>query len=333
MDIVVKSFFRPYYLERCLRSIKLKVKGDYTVTVLDDGTPEKYLTAIHSRFPDIRIIKSKEYDLKTEQIHQHLKGHQKYENRLIPVALWKNFIADCSEYFLLLEEDAWITDPISVDDIQKVMQESDLLIVKLGWNSNEKLVSGLKQQLQQGIEEFIIDLPSISLSILKPYFNDTFRVRSILNKLGWSTSKFTLPYYKLYTVSSAFFNKEYWQYIWTDAESRVDEPSQLLRAVEWRVKVGTGRYGKTVEEFIKTSFITSSYNSFKLNQFDMIRLNSILNEAWLSGEFDSMLNFPKDYDVKILQQIVIKRNDPLCTVADWNSWIQLFKEVHDVRVR
>ncbi len=330
MDIVIKSFFRPYYLERCLRSIALKVTGNYKITVLDDGTPDKYLNEIQLRFPDIKIIKSQQYDIKVALIAQHLSAGSKYDNREIPVALWKSFISGCSEYFLLLEEDAWITDPISIDSIQQVMRDNDLLIVKLGWNGNQKLVNGKKKQVSFGIEELIIDLPVIPYFVLKPYFKDTLRVRSVLNRLGWSTSKFTVPYYKLYTVTSAIFNKAYWQYVWMDAESKVDEPSQLLRAVQWRKEVGAGRYGKTTDEHIATSFITSSFNSFKNNQFDMIRLNAILNDAWLKNEFDSLLNFPKDYDVKLLQQIVVKRNDSLCTVSEWNSWIKLFKEMHEV---
>jgi len=47
IDILIKSFNRPYYLDRCLYSIyKFVKKTDFNIVVLDDGTPEKYLQKI-----------------------------------------------------------------------------------------------------------------------------------------------------------------------------------------------------------------------------------------------------------------------------------------------
>ena len=47
MDIIIKSFNRPYYLDRCLQSIQTFVQDSkYTIMVLDDGTSQKYLDKI-----------------------------------------------------------------------------------------------------------------------------------------------------------------------------------------------------------------------------------------------------------------------------------------------
>ena len=48
MRILIKSFYRPYLLERCLKSIYEKVKNaeDLEIIILDDGTPQKYLDKI-----------------------------------------------------------------------------------------------------------------------------------------------------------------------------------------------------------------------------------------------------------------------------------------------
>ena len=35
--IIIKSFNRPYYLDRCLQSIYKFVKGNFKIIVLDDG--------------------------------------------------------------------------------------------------------------------------------------------------------------------------------------------------------------------------------------------------------------------------------------------------------
>ena len=45
-DILIKSFNRAFYLDRCLKSIKTYIIGNYKVTILDDGTPQKYLDKI-----------------------------------------------------------------------------------------------------------------------------------------------------------------------------------------------------------------------------------------------------------------------------------------------
>ncbi len=51
VDIVIKSFTRPYYLERCLYSIYKFAVGDFRVQVLDDGTLPEYLARIKQLFP------------------------------------------------------------------------------------------------------------------------------------------------------------------------------------------------------------------------------------------------------------------------------------------
>ncbi len=328
MDIIVKSFYRPYYLERCLRSIELNIVGDYKVTILDDGTPQVYIDRIMEQFPLVTFIKSDEYDNKTSAISQHLDGLQDYKNDIIPVQLWKEGISKCNDYFLLLEEDAWITHSISIEQILKLMQSQNILIIKLGWNGNPALINGSTNQLTEDIDELLPKLPNVGMSILNLYFKNAFRIRSILNKLRLVTIKSMLPFYQLYTVSSAFFNKDYWIYIWEESKATIDEPAQLLRAIKWKKEVVKGKYANTKSEYIKTSFLTASVNRFKINQFDMIRLNHILNESWLEGNLEAMNNFPHDFDLGYLQQIVDKTNDPHCTVADWNLWIDLFKGIH-----
>jgi glycosyltransferase involved in cell wall biosynthesis len=59
MDILIKSFNRPYYLDRCIQSVKkFVVNSDYKIIVLEDGTPEKYLNKIIEKHPEVRLLKS-----------------------------------------------------------------------------------------------------------------------------------------------------------------------------------------------------------------------------------------------------------------------------------
>ena len=57
MDVIIKSFNRPYYLERCLHTLYTYVTdltGD--VYVLDDGTPEIYLAKIKMHFLKLKYL-------------------------------------------------------------------------------------------------------------------------------------------------------------------------------------------------------------------------------------------------------------------------------------
>lgn len=57
-SILIKSFNRPFYLDRCLLSIKRYVSGWSEIRVLDDGTPAPLLEEVRRRHPEIDIIKS-----------------------------------------------------------------------------------------------------------------------------------------------------------------------------------------------------------------------------------------------------------------------------------
>ncbi len=73
--IIIKSFNRPYYLERCLHSIYACVKGNFEIKILDDGTPKKYLEVTKSKFPNAKIITSSQYQDKIKAIEDNiLKG-------------------------------------------------------------------------------------------------------------------------------------------------------------------------------------------------------------------------------------------------------------------
>ena len=101
MDIIIKSFNRPFYLDRCLYSIQKFVEGDYTITVLDDGTPEKYLTKIKTKYPSIKIVRSENYDEKTEAIQENLKTGADINGFKITTQMWINTVKDDSTYFII----------------------------------------------------------------------------------------------------------------------------------------------------------------------------------------------------------------------------------------
>lgn len=326
MDIIIKSFNRPYYLERCLRSVYQFAQGNFRIRVLDDGTPPEYLARIAKLFPAVAVYTSPLYDAKVAALRAHVAGERPFDQRNIPTGLWLEHVAAGSEVFLLLEDDIWITGPLLLDEIQRNMKLQHLDLVKISWLGNEDVITGQKVPVGDLLEEIIPHIPLVSdLLIL-----NRFGVRSTLKKLGLmrlvrNDFQLQLPVYTLYGVASAFFTKKYWLYLWAGGQERVDEVQQLQKAGQW-YKHYQGRYAKSRTELTKTSFITSTTNMYEGVGLDIFVFNYRLNEAWLHGQLDSMQNFPEDFSQVYLGNILTASGDSRTDVAEWAKWIQKFKE-------
>jgi glycosyltransferase involved in cell wall biosynthesis len=326
IDIYIKSFNRAYYLERCIRSIYQFVAGSFRIIILDDGTPDVYLKRIEELFPDVEVVKSDYYSEKSHALQQHIEQRATYNLNTIPSEFWFREISKASSIFLLLEEDAWITHSIQIDELTNSMIRGNLCILKIGWNGSQHLVSGHKEAISPIAERIVPKLPLDRNFILTAILTNKFKFRSLLYKLKIITPAVITPYYTLYTVTSALFEKNYWLYLWETSGNLVNEGDQLLQALKWKEHYASN-YGKTIQEVVKTSFVTSSTNRFSAVDFDMITLNHHLNEAWLSGALSWSENFPRDFDITYLTQF-IQFEDADMYVDQWKSWISMFKKIY-----
>ena len=325
MDILVKSFNRPYYLERCLRSIYQFAEGDFRIRVLDDGTPPEYLTRIREQFPEVAVFTSPRYEAKVAALQAHVAGERIFDQRAIPTGMWLEHVATGSDIFLLLEDDIWLTGPLHLVAIEQTMTTEQLAMVKISWLGNQNVITGRKVPVSGQLEEIIPYIPLASdLLVL-----DKLGVRSALKKLGLlrlirNDFQLQLPVYTLYGVASAFFTKQYWLYLWEDQQLHVDEVQQLQKAGKW-YKQQHGRYAKSRIELTKTSFITSTTNMYKGIELDIFAFNYHLNQAWFHGRLDSMQNFPADFSKAYLGAILEATGDERVSVSEWEKWVQRFK--------
>ena len=137
MDILIKSFNRPYYLDRCLQSIYLNCAGcDFTIKVLDDGTPEKYLNKIQLQYPEVIIFKSKYYSDKSKFCEQSKRP----KIMKIPIDFWVSSLANTTDYFVLLEDDIWFTEKEDLNALRQNMIQNKSIFTKLFWLGNPKLI-------------------------------------------------------------------------------------------------------------------------------------------------------------------------------------------------
>ena len=136
-DIFIKSFNRPFYLDRCIASIEKYVSGDFRIKVLDDGTPEEYLNKIKNKYQNVEILLSDNYERKIKAIKENLLTGKSVNGFEIPTRFWYDNVKKASNYVIVTEDDVWFTQPINVDDLQNQAKKFDINLLKLGWLGNE----------------------------------------------------------------------------------------------------------------------------------------------------------------------------------------------------
>lgn len=325
MDILIKSFNRPWYLERCIRSIYRYVSGDFQIVVLDDGTPPVYLDRIQILFPDIKLRLSPAYAQKVEALTQHLNQTKRYNQFNIPIAMWRAAVSQATPFLLMFEDDIWFDRPLNIAALQQSMDDSGMVVAKIGWSGNPNTNHGSKTQVSDVLECIKPSLPLNSVPLFRLLAQNTFKCRSLAFRLGLIDDRFNLPYYAMYAVAAAVFRKDYWLYLWKDAALEVNEDLQLANALAWKHAHPYFNYGKTRQEYCKTSYISSATNSMPGVDFDMIVCNHYLNEAWLEQRLDAFQNFPADFSVTTLKAILSQAADPRCSPEHLDLWIEKFK--------
>lgn len=328
--IIIKSFNRPYYLERCLTSVFQNVKGNFEIKILDDGTPKQYLEVIETKFPKVKIITSTQYSEKIQAIENNIDNGKKIDGFTIPTDLWYNEVKFSTDYVLVSEDDVWFTKEINIGDLVNEMKSHKIPLLKLGWLGNfsddkNLLISKLSENLNitQPVKlftsnKFIMDL----------FMYNKYKFFTILYKLGIVDNQTKRKYWALNSILMGLYQKEYWLAIWEDAKGKVDEKQQLRNAAAWYHKHKSAVFARTNHEVMKTTFkssATGSYHEYG-NHFDVNRMNYILNEAWLNNEFDAMENYPKDFSDDYIKTFLDKENHPDAQYSEWYKWAEKFRQ-------
>ena len=328
--IIIKSFNRPYYLERCLQSIYSCVKGNFEIKILDDGTPAKYLEIIKSRFPKAKIITSAQYPDKIKAIESNITEGKKIDGFTIPTDLWFREVKSSADYVLVTEDDVWFTKTLDIDDIANGMQSFAIPLLKLGWLGNFSDDKYLKiNKLSDKINQTQpIKLWTANKFVMDWFMYNKYKFFTILYKLGLVDNKTKRKYWSLNSILMGLYQKDYWLAIWEDAKGKVDEKQQLRNAAAWYHKNKKAVFARTNEEVLKTTFkssATGSYHEYG-NHFDVNRMNYILNEAWLNNKLDAMQNYPKDFSDEYIKTLLDEENHPDAQFSEWFKWAEKFRQ-------
>ena len=327
VNILIKSFNRPYYLDRCLQSIENFVEGNFWVKILDDGTPEKYLQKIKEKHPKVEIITSKNYQNKIAAIEENLKSGKEIDGFSIPTDLWYSAAKNASEYFIMTEDDVWFTQKINVNALQETCNQNKISLLKLGWLGNNKddewtVISEISEVINRVHPKDLLLFPEFINDL---FFYNKFKFFTILYKLGVVDNTTKRKYWALNSILMGFWEKEYWLQIWKDAKGKVDEKQQLRNASNFYKKNRNNPnfLAKLNSEVMKTTFQSSATNSYHQygDDFDVNYFNHLINQAWYNDIFDEMQNFPKDFSLEYFEKFLNEKIDKTA----FRNWVSTFK--------
>ncbi len=328
MDILIKSFNRPYYLDRCIESIKKFAQNqDFKITILDDGTPQKYLDKIQQKHSEITILKSALYDEKSNAII----NKSATINHEIPIDLWVNAAKNSTNYFVLIEDDFWFTAPFNLKNIRLHLKSDNIQMLKLFWLGNSNLIESnytSKNDLYSIYSPNLYTNNPILFHLI--FIFNRFKSRKFFEFFGIYTESRLIDYYKIYATSGAIFKRKYFLKLWKNHTNKTDEGLQLFNAVKYMRKQKKANYfGFYNTEIMKTGFLSSATNqnkTYKDGAIDLFVFNEIINETWFNDEFDAMDNFPDDLNSNKIESILENKNHLLAQAVQWKKWVQKFKD-------
>ncbi|PZU81450.1 MAG: hypothetical protein DI529_15655 [Chryseobacterium sp.] len=330
-DIFIKSFNRPFYLDRCIASIEKYVSGKFRIKVLDDGTPEKYLDKIRKKYPHAEILLSDNYQKKIKAIEENLSSGKPVNGFEIPTRFWYDNVKKASEYVIVTEDDVWFTQPVNVDELSQQAENLNVSLIKLGWLGNESerkdlIINSISDNLESAKPK---PLPYFPKKLMEAFFYNQYKFYTILYKLGKVDHYTQGKYWALNSILMGFFNKNYWLKIWDGMDGKVDEKRQLINAslIYKKYKNNPNFVSRLKTESMKTTFQSSATNSYHEYgfDFDVNRFNHLINEAWLDNEFDSLENFPKDFSPDYFKKFVSDK----INFSEFEKWANQFRKQYE----
>lgn len=325
MDILIKSYNRPYYLDRCLFSINKHVNiGNGKIVILDDGTPQVYLDKIVEKYPNIIIEKSEFYEQKVRFTSEG-KRPEKY---IIPINLWVDAAKNASENFILIEDDTWFIDDINLDEVNNEIVRNNVVLTKLYWIGNNIINQNKKETPLKNIvllkPKLFTVIPALYYFIF--YKFNRFKIRKALRFFKVHTNEKHLAYYTIYAVAGMIFNKDYFAKLWDNHQNSIDEGLQVYNAVKVLNKRKENiQFARYNHEILRTGFISAATNQSKegFGNVDMFVFNKLLNEAWLRNQLDVISSLPNDISA---QEIInILDSEKSISSKSWMNWVNGFK--------
>lgn len=331
MQIFVKAFSRPFYLDRCLSSIRANVDGHSGVVVLDDGLPPPALERLRQCYPEVSFQRAPWADVKGGIVRSWLRDpgvvksiRDRFGDQvgtaagqvggvlcmppdMDPLRFWRQCIQASSERFIfLLEEDCWITGQVDLSVIEREMAEGNTLVTHLFMNG-KKAFSKVTRRVEVG-EEAVLEHVQVPWPPDEAY-PDTY-----------------LP------VSLAIFDRAFWLDCHHGIKAWVPEWPIHRRALDILALGGDSRpgYARVAPQILAHGFSLSvsappgDYGAPE-NIWD---ITDALTAAWLDERLYAMADFPDDFHEDRLAEIISAHFGDE-TAARWRYFRKMFTEAFD----
>lgn len=292
LNVYIKSFARPFYLDRCIRSIRFNLKGYDRIIVLDDGTETAHLDRIRDIHPDVEIRSSGADDSKMALLRQQ-KFAEIASRYPSPPKFWVSEIEnDPYAYTLVLEDDAWITRHMELGAMVPYLAARNAAICKLWWSDPQHKV------IEQGVTNLG---PKIEFFAMDSHLTEAARA--------------------IWIVAFAIFRRDYWLHAVSHAKRLGDERSQFAAALSFAAADPAMSFAKTANRCVHQGWAvparsTSEYYGKKLIQH---RIMDALNAAWMAGDLSPLDGYPLDFPTGIIAANLALYL-PDADVTAWNAW-------------
>jgi hypothetical protein len=292
LNVYIKSFARPFYLDRCIRSVKFNINKYDKIVILDDGSQSVHLERIRQLHPDVEIRSSGADDGKFELLRQGRFDEIAHRYPSAPAFWVREIAADDKEYCLVMEDDAWIVRRLDLPALVHELKHQEALICKLWWGSQaHKIIAKSSCPTGPVIEYYEADCA------------DFENARSI------------------WIVAFAIFRRDYWLRCVSRAKRLGDERSQVIAACEFAQSSSSARFAKSQKRAVYQGWIiparsTSEYYDKGLIQHAYM---DVLNDAWFAGEIDVTEGYPFDFPEQTIVRLMGRRL-PAEAIDAWREW-------------
>jgi hypothetical protein len=306
MNVYIKAFNRPFYLDRCLTSLARLASGVGAVVVLDDGTESRFKAALRARHPAVRWIESNADDGKMALLRAGAfeEIRRRYDD---PARLWTRAIAaETAPRFLLLEEDTWLTEALDLAALDRVMAKLEVGFARLHWHL-------LTVQGERIVHRDVLG-PDLTLDV----------VAGEPRRDPATGAVEEVDLYRLWQPALSAYRTDYFRHVFADVEHYADEAAQLHRALDWiretldRGPVRFARLGRPIL-FHGWAVPGRSDDAYYREGLPQHVYMDCLNAAWLAGRFDAMAPFPDDFGTAELAGLFESELGP-AAASTWRRW-------------
>ena len=147
MNILIKSYNRPYLLYFTLNSIYKNIVGDYKITIVDDGTPDIYLKKLKDEFPNVQIKKTIYHTEKSAIIENYERNKSDNTYVKLPHFDWNKVVNSFTfDYFFVMEDDQFVVKKIDLNALQKVIKNNNLQFLQFNILNKKRFSFPVKEQ-------------------------------------------------------------------------------------------------------------------------------------------------------------------------------------------